>query len=170
MTRLSLIAALAKNRVIGADNALPWRLPEDLKHFKALTMGHPVIMGRKTFESIGKPLPGRRNIVVTRSGNFRAEGCEVVDSPEAALRASAGLAEEVFVIGGAELYRAFLDQADCMYLTEIDRDVEGDARFPDFIRDEWQEVSREPVPGAALPCAFVTYRRLNQVTVGARSR
>jgi dihydrofolate reductase len=81
MTRLSLIAALAKNRVIGADNALPWRLPEDLKHFKALTMGHPVIMGRKTFESIGKPLPGRRNIVVTRSGNFRAEGCEVVDSP-----------------------------------------------------------------------------------------
>jgi dihydrofolate reductase len=167
---VSLIAALAKNRVIGAGNALPWRLPEDLKHFKALTMGHPVIMGRKTFESIGKPLPGRRNIVVTRSQSFRAEGCEVVDSPDAALRAAADQAEEVFVIGGAELYRAFLDRADCLYLTEIDRDVEGDAWFPDIDRNEWQESSREPVAGAALPCAFVTYRRSDRVREGARSR
>ena len=170
MTRVSLIAALAKNRVIGAGNALPWRLPEDLKHFKALTMGHPVIMGRKTFESIGKPLPGRRNIVVTRSKSFRAKGCEIVDSPEAVLRAVAGNADEVFVIGGAELYCAFLDHADRMYLTEIDRDVEGDVRFPNFDRDQWQEISRDPVAGAALPCAFVTYCRLDPIREAARSR
>jgi dihydrofolate reductase len=170
MTRLCLIAALAKNRVIGAGNALPWRLPEDLKHFKALTMGHPVIMGRKTFDSIGKPLPGRRNIVITRSTSFRAEGCEIADSPEAALHALEDCAEEVFVIGGAELYGAFLDRADCMYLTEIDREVEGDARFPEFDRDQWQETSREAVAGAALPCAFVTYRRFDRIRADARSR
>jgi dihydrofolate reductase len=167
---ISLIAALAKNRVIGAGNALPWHLPEDLKHFKALTMGHPVIMGRRTFDSIGKPLAGRRNIVVTRSRSFRAEGCEIVDSPESALQAVAGGGEEAFVIGGAELYGAFLDHADRLYLTEIARDIEGDVRFPDFDRDQWQEISREPVAGAALPCAFVTYCRLDPIREAARNR
>jgi len=167
---VSLIAALAKNHVIGAGNALPWRLPEDLKRFKALTIGHPVVMGRKTFESIGRALPGRRNIIVTRSASFRAGGCEVVESPEAALLAAAGDKHEVFIIGGAELYRAFIDLAECMYLTEIDADVEGDAWFPEFDRTQWQESSREPVAGAALPCAFVTYLRVNRVREGARNR
>jgi dihydrofolate reductase len=163
MRRVSLIAALAKNRVIGAGNALPWRLPEDLKHFKALTMGHPVIMGRKTFESIGKPLPGRTNIVVTRSPGFTAAGCTVVDSPAAALAAAfaeAGRGEEAFVIGGAELYRALFDSADTLYLTEIDQAIEGDAWFPEFDLKQWQETARVPANGAALPCAFVTYKRL----------
>jgi dihydrofolate reductase len=158
MTRVSLVAALAKNRVIGAGNALPWRLPEDLKHFKALTMGHAIIMGRKTFESIGRALPGRSNIVVTRFPAFVAPGCIVVDSPAAAL-AACNSNDEVFVIGGAELYRALLDRADCMHLTEIDRVFEGDAWFPEFDSQQWQEISRQRVPGAALPCAFVVYRR-----------
>jgi dihydrofolate reductase len=153
---------MAKNRVIGANNTLPWRLPEDLKHFKALTLGHPVVMGRKTFESIGKPLPGRTNIVVTRSPGFAATGCLVVNSPEAAL-AVAFAAEggnEACVIGGAELYRALLGRADCIYLTEIDREVEGDAYFPELDPKQWQEVERVQVPEAAISCAFVTYRRL----------
>lgn len=157
-----MIAALAKNRVIGAGNALPWRLPEDLRHFKALTMGHPVIMGRKTFESIGKPLPGRFNIVVSRSPAFTAAGCCVVDSPAAAL-AACNSHHEAFVIGGAELYRALLERADVMHLTEIDCEIEGDAWFPEFDRKLWREVAREPVPGAALPCAFVTYRRVDAI-------
>jgi dihydrofolate reductase len=156
--RVSLIAALAKNRVIGANGTLPWRLPEDLKRFKALTMGHPIIMGRKTFESIGRPLPGRQNIVVTRNADFAAAGCAVVKSPEAAL-AACDNAEEAFVIGGAELYRAFLDTADRMILTEIEQVVEGDAYFPEFERSQWRETAREPVAGAALPCFFVTYER-----------
>jgi dihydrofolate reductase len=158
MTRVSLVAALAKNRVIGAGNALPWRLPEDLKHFKALTMGHPVVMGRKTFESIGRPLPGRTNIVVTRSPAFSALGCTIVEAPDAALAACSG-DDEVFVIGGAELYGALLDRADFMHLTEINRNFDGDAWFPEFDRRQWQEISRRPVAGAALPCAFVVYMR-----------
>lgn len=159
MTRITLVAAMAKNRVIGANNTLPWRLPEDLRHFKALTMGHPVIMGRKTFESIGKALPGRTNIVVTRSPAFAAEGCIIVDSPASAL-ATCGGGGEAFVIGGAEMYRALLDRADCMHLTEIGCEFDGDAWFPEFDRSEWREISREQVTGASLPCEFVTYRRL----------
>jgi dihydrofolate reductase len=162
MTRVSLVAALAKNRVIGARNALPWRLPEDLRHFKTLTMGHPVIMGRKTFESIGRPLPGRSNIVVTRAPEFAAPGCIIVNSPAAALAACSG-DDEAFVIGGAELYRALLERADVMHLTEIDRVFEGDAWFPEFDRQQWQEISRQPVAGAALPCAFVVYRRTQSI-------
>jgi dihydrofolate reductase len=163
MTCVSLVAAMAKNRVIGTANALPWRLPEDLRRFKALTMGHPVIMGRKTFESIGRPLPGRTNIVVTRSNAFAAAGCRTVDSPAAALAACSG-EHKVFIIGGEQLYRTLLERADLMYLTEIDRSFEGDAWFPEFDRQQWQEISREPVPGATLPCAFVVYRRLTPAT------
>ena len=140
--RLALIAAIAANGVIGSDNALPWRLPEDLKRFKALTLGHPVIMGRKTYESIGRPLPGRRNIVVTRNADWRTEGCETAASLEAALAACGG-AEEVFVIGGAQLYAAALPLARRLYLTEIRADFPGDARFPAFDRDAWRETSRE---------------------------
>ncbi len=140
--RVSLVAAVAQNGVIGRDGELPWRLPGDLRYFKALTLGKPVVMGRKTWESIGRPLPDRRNVVITRSPEYAADGAEVVSSPEAALSLLAGEAE-VMVIGGEAVYRAFLDRATRIYLTEVDANVEGDARFPDLDRSEWVEAFRE---------------------------
>ena len=149
--RVSLVAALATNRVIGRGNALPWHIPEDLKRFKALTLGHPVIMGRKTFESIlailGKPLPGRLNIVLTRSSlpSTLDNLTEVrrVSSLEQAIQA-AGETDEVFVIGGAEIYALALPLADRLYLTEILADVNGDTFFPVRDEAEWREISRQP--------------------------
>ena len=141
--RLSLIAAVAANGVIGSDNALPWRLPEDLKHFKALTLGHPVIMGRKTYEPIGRPLPGRRNIVVTRNPDYRAEGCETRNTLEAALATCQYDGAEIFVIGGAQVYAAALPLAQRLYLTEIHAGFAGDAHFPAFDRNTWRETARE---------------------------
>ncbi|MDH3198911.1 MAG: dihydrofolate reductase [Candidatus Krumholzibacteria bacterium] len=165
MARITLVAALARNRVIGRRNELPWRLPEDLRRFKALTMGHPVIMGRRTYESIlaaiGRPLPGRLSIVVTRSPDYAAPGCVVAASLEAAF-AAAEPATKVFVIGGAEIYREALASAHCLQLTEIDADFDGDAWFPDLPPGAWQEVSREShPPGAefAHRYAFVVYER-----------
>ncbi|HHJ18122.1 MAG TPA: type 3 dihydrofolate reductase [Gammaproteobacteria bacterium] len=143
--RVALIAALAENRVIGRDNQLPWRVPADLKHFKALTMGKPIIMGRKTWESIGRPLPGRDNIVVTRDAGYRAEGCKVVHSVAEALQA-AGDAGEAMIIGGANLYEQTLDVADRLYLTQIRAEVEGDARFPVIDMQAWREIERESHP------------------------
>ena len=140
--RISLIAALADNRVIGNKNRLPWRLPADLRHFKRVTMGKPLVMGRKTWESIGKPLPGRMNIVVSRDTTFQAEGCVVVHSIEQALDAAAG-ADEVMIIGGADLYAQVLPRADRLYLTEVRAHVEGDSWFPDIAREDWIEVERE---------------------------
>lgn len=138
-----MIAALTTERVIGKENALPWRLPADLKHFKALTMGKPIIMGRKTYESIGRPLPGRHNIVVTRNEAYRAPGCTVVHTIEAAL-AAAGDVSEVMVIGGSHLFEALLPQADRLYLTIIDEKIEGDTYFPPWDEQEWRELSRSP--------------------------
>jgi dihydrofolate reductase len=146
--RLSFIVAMAKNRVIGRDNALPWKLPEDLRHFKATTLGHPIVMGRKTWESIGRPLPGRQNIVVTRNRGFQAPGAVVVHSLDEAL-AAATPAEEVFLIGGAQLYVDALPRADRIHLTEIDREFEGDAYFPLLPAFQWREVSREGHVAAA---------------------
>ena len=154
MPLVSLVAALARNRVIGAGNRMPWHLPEDLRRFKRLTMGAPVIMGRKTHQSIGKPLPGRRNIVVTRRPGAAWAGCEVAHSLGAALALAAG-APEVFVIGGAELYRLALPRADRLYLTLIDADYAGDALFPEIDPAQWRETAREPGAGFA----FVTYQR-----------
>jgi dihydrofolate reductase len=162
MLTLSLIAACARNRIIGRDNKMPWHLPADLKRFKAVTMSHPVIMGRKTFESIlaslGKPLPGRSNIIVTRNAQFRADGCITVHSLEAAL-AACGAAAEAFVIGGGEIYRQALPLARRIYLTEIDAEFEGDARFPEFDKTVWRESAREThaTGDAGLAYAFVTY-------------
>lgn len=151
---LSLLAAVAANGVIGKDNALPWHLPADLKRFKALTLGHPIIMGRKTFQAIGRALPGRHNIVVTRQPDYRAPGCTVATSLAAALGCARD-ADEVFVIGGAELYRAALPLAERLYLTEIAAAFDGDARFPDYDRAAWHEVSREhQAAGVAAPFAF----------------
>jgi dihydrofolate reductase len=156
---ISLIVAMAKNRTIGIDNTLPWRCPEDLKHFKALTMGHHMIMGRKTFDSIGKPLPGRTTVVVTRNPELKIEGCVMAHSLQEAIAACED--DEVFIVGGAEIYAQALPLADTLYVTEIQQDVEGDAHFPEFDRAEWKEVARdkrsqsEPQP---LEYHFVTYQ------------
>jgi dihydrofolate reductase len=161
---LVLIAAVAKNGVIGNANALPWHLPEDLKHFKQLTTGHAVIMGRKTWESLPerfRPLPGRLNIVVTRDSAYIAAGATVVHSlPEAVKVGGGGTAQTLFVIGGAELYRHALPLAQRLELTEIDADFVGDAYFPAFDRNEWCETGRcAATSSAGLGYAFVTYGR-----------
>ncbi len=153
---ISMIAAMAKNRVIGRDGALPWRIPEDLRHFREVTMGHPVIMGRKTFEQIGHPLPGRLNIVLTRQRDYQAPGCHVCHSLADALEVCAG-AEEVFICGGGELYRQTISMADRIHLTVIDRECAGDTFFPD-IPDEFIETRR--CDGREnIPCVFVLYER-----------
>lgn len=139
--KLSLIAAMAHNRVIGHKNQLPWHLPADLQHFKAITLGKPIIMGRKTFEAIGKPLPNRTNIVMTTNSSWSAEGVVVVGSWEQALKAC-GSAEEAMVIGGEQLYRQALPRADKLYITLIDADIQGDAFFPDWSVSDWHEVER----------------------------
>lgn len=165
MATLSIIVAQARNRVIGRDNKMPWHLPADLKHFKALTLSHPVIMGRKTFESIiaslGKPLPGRDNIVISRNAHFSAPGCIVAGSLEHALTACAN-APEAFVIGGGEIYRQALPLAQRLYLTEIDADFDGEARFPEFDKTTWNETARRSFPAgeAGFGYAFVTYEKL----------
>ena len=162
---LSLIAALDRNRLIGAGGALPWRLPEDLRHFKALTWGKPVLMGRKTWDSLGRPLPGRRNIVITRQPGWQAAGAETVHGLEAAL-ALCGEAPEVMVIGGAEIYRQALPLARRLYLTEIDAAFTGDAWFPERDGRHWRETARETRFTAGPPpltYAFVRYDRVEAV-------
>jgi dihydrofolate reductase len=158
---LSLIVAMAQNRTIGVNNTLPWRCPEDLKHFKALTMGHHMIMGRKTFDSIGKPLPGRTTVIVTRNAGLQVAGCLVAHSLNDAITACKD-DDEIFIVGGAELYAQALPLVDTLYITEIQQEVDGDAHFPEFDRSAWLEIAREvrsqtePQP---LHYHFVTYRR-----------
>ena len=142
MTRLSLIVAMDENRLIGSDNALPWHLPADLAYFKRTTMGKAIVMGRKTFESIGRPLPGRRNIVVSRNPDFSAAGCEVVADIDGALAICAG-DEEIMLIGGASLYRQILPRADRLYLTLIHHAFDGDTWFPELNPDQWREENRQ---------------------------
>ncbi len=139
---ISLIVAMAKNGVIGRDNRLPWRLPADLAHFKRVTMGKPMVMGRKTWESLPGLLPGRRHIVVTRDRHYHAEGCTLVHSLEQALEV-AGEVPEVMVVGGGTIYKELLPQADRLYLTQVDTEVDGDARFPEIDFSQWRELSRE---------------------------
>lgn len=160
MTLLTLIVARARNGTIGRDNTLPWRLPEDLQHFKRTTMGAPVIMGRKTWDSIGRPLPGRRNIVVSRNQDLKLEGAEVAASLEDAQRLCVGV-EQVFLIGGAQLYAEALPSADRLIVTEIDADIAGDAFFPAVDRARWLEAARETHHSVAngFDYAFVTYER-----------
>ena len=146
--RLVLIAAMAKNRTIGINNTLPWRLPEDLQHFKALTVGRPIVMGRKTWESLGRPLPGRAHFVVSRDENYRHEAIQVFTSLPDAIRAAKEAAskagvEEIFVIGGADIYGQALLLADRLELTEINQEFAGDAFFPAISAQDWKEVSRE---------------------------
>ncbi|WP_199101609.1 dihydrofolate reductase [Aquitalea sp. ASV11] len=156
---LTLVAAKARNGVIGINNTLPWHLPEDLKHFKAVTLGKPVLMGRKTYDSIGRPLPGRRNIVITRQSDWQADGVEVAHSLEQALEMADGVAE-VCLIGGADLYRQAMALADALRLTEIDADFDGDACFPEVSTADWQEVARSSFTSdKGLQYAFVDYQR-----------
>lgn len=156
---ITIIAAIARNGVIGRDNRLIWHIPRDLRRFKRLTMGHALIMGRKTFDSIGRPLPGRRNIVITRQSNFAPDGVEVVHSLEQAL-ALVGDAP-AFVIGGGEIYRQALPRAERLELTLVDADFEGDVRFPEIDWREWTEAERrtleasESVPFDYSFCTFV---------------
>ena len=140
--KIYLVAAVAANQIIGRDGQLPWHLPEDLKHFKRLTLGHPVIMGRRTWESLGRPLPGRDNIVVTRQAGYEAPGAAVASSLEAALALCAG-ASVAFVIGGEQLFAESLPLAAGLILTEIHREYPGDVRFPAYDRSRWRETQRE---------------------------
>ena len=159
-----MIAAMAKDRVIGKDNDMPWHLPADLKHFKAVTLGKPVIMGRRTLESIGRALPGRQNIVITRDANYQFDGVDIVSSPEEALAKVEG-SSEVMIIGGGKIYEHFLEQANTLYLTFIDLDVAGDTRFPDYNAvAQWQEIDcelHEPDEKNRYAYKFVTLSKLS---------
>ncbi|MEV3821011.1 type 3 dihydrofolate reductase [Aeromonas dhakensis] len=160
---ISMIAAMAHDRVIGLDNQMPWHLPADLAHFKRVTLGKPVLMGRKTFESIGRPLPGRRNLVISRNPDYRADGVEVIDSVDAALALLAGSdVAELMVIGGGHLYGQLLPRADRLYLTRIDLAVEGDTCFPAFDEGDWSCIEREshqPDEKNPHPYRFETWQR-----------
>ncbi len=161
---ISLIAAMDRRRLIGVENRLPWYLPADLRHFKRVTMGKPILMGRKTYESIGRPLPGRHNIVVTRDRAFSAEGCTVVPSVDKAL-AAAGPSPELVVVGGASFYAQLIHSAERMYLTLIDAEFEGDTFFPTYQSTDWREVSRDdfqPDEENIYPYSFVVLERVKR--------
>ncbi len=160
--RIAMIACMARDGVIGKDNRMPWHLPADLKHFKAVTLGKPVVMGRKTYESIGRPLPGRHNIVISRQADYAPDGVTVVADIEAALTA-AGEVEEVMIIGGGQLYAAMLPRAQRLYLTRVALTVEGDTRFPRLDEEEWQELAceqRAADEANPYPMEFVTLARI----------
>jgi dihydrofolate reductase len=159
MTTVSLIVAVANNNVIGLNNTLPWHLPEDLKRFRALTTGHHIIMGRKTYESLNRLLPDRTTVIVTRNPDYRVEGAVIAHSLEAAI-AQCQQDDEVFIIGGAELYKEALLMADKLYMTQIELEVPGDAYFPPFDMAAWERVSYEPhIAASGLPFSYATYIR-----------
>ncbi len=160
--KISLIVAMASNRVIGLNNQLPWHLSADLKKFKRITMGHPILMGRKTFESIGRPLPGRTNIVISRDPDYHSSQCLIFNDIASALAHCQDEAE-LFVIGGASFYSALLPQADCIYLTAIHQDFSGDTFFPEISDHQWQEVAREDITDdltVPFSYSFITLARL----------
>lgn len=153
---------MAANRAIGLNNIMPWHLSADLKKFKQITMGSPILMGRKTYESIGRPLPGRRNIIISRNSSYQQLGCEVFNSIEKAL-ASCQLHNEIFVIGGATFYESMLPVSDKLYLTEINKEFEADTFFPAINRDEWREIAREDISDDSsvdFSYSFLTLERL----------
>ena len=160
MTKISIVVAIAANNAIGKDNQLLWRLPNDLKHFKQITSGHTIIMGRKTYDSVGKPLPNRRNIVITRQ-NINIDGCEVVKSLDSALALCAD-EPEVFIVGGAEIYKQAILLTDTIYLTIVHHNFEGDTYFPEIKADEWKETEREdhkPDEKHEFAYSFITLER-----------
>jgi dihydrofolate reductase len=150
---ISMVVAIGENRVIGRDGGLPWHIPSDLKLFKQTTMGKPIVMGRKTWESLGRPLPGRPHVVITRDRSYEALGASVVHDLDQALSVAYGMAvalkeEEIMIIGGAEIYRLAMAKADRLYLTEVGLSPHGDAFFPEFDVDQWQEISRTAFPSS----------------------
>jgi len=153
---INIIVAMSKNKVIGNANTLIWHLPEDLKRFKQLTTGNTIVMGRKTYESIGRPLPNRRSIIITRDTNYKVDGCEVVNSLEEALELSNN---NCFIIGGGEIYRQALDKADRLYITKIEKEFEGDTTFPSFINGEWYESNYEEFKNDEFEYSFIQYER-----------
>ena len=155
--KIVLIAAMAKNRVIGRGNAIPWHIPSELQRFKTMTMGHTLVMGRKTFESIGRPLPGRKTIIVTRNPEYRAAGCLVAQSLTAAI-ALCPETETIFIAGGGEIYREALPLAEAIYLTVLDREVEGDILFPEFDPSQFRMVSQERLHSTE-PYTFTVFSR-----------
>lgn len=158
---ISLIAAMGRNRVIGQNNTLPWRLPADMRHFRRVTLGKPVLMGRKTFESLGRPLAGRTNIIITRDTTYAAPDCRVVHSVDEALMAASG-SDEIMVLGGADIFAQFLPHAARLYLTCVHGDFDGDAFFPPYDPDAWVETVRtEQAADAENPyaCSFLTLER-----------
>ena len=164
--QISIIVAMAENRVIGRAGGLPWRIPGDLRRFKEVTMGKPIVMGRRTYQSIGRPLPDRPNIVITRDETFQAEGLHVVHGFDQALEKAAQLVNdgEVIIIGGAEIYRMALESASRLYLTEVHENAEGDTHFPNFDRSRWQEISRDDHPNAdgdAPGHSFIVLERID---------
>ena len=162
--KISLIVAMAANRAIGLDNKMPWHLSADLKKFKAITMGSPIVMGRKTYESIGRPLPGRSNIIISRNLDYQQAGCLVFNDIKAAIEASSKDAEEIFIIGGAELYKATLPHADNLYLTVINQDFDGDTFFPEIDFKAWTEASREDIsddPSVNFSYSFLKLSKTN---------
>jgi dihydrofolate reductase len=159
---ISIIVAASENGVIGVQGELPWKLSDDLRRFKQLTMGKPIVMGRKTWDSIGRPLPGRQNIVITRQANFDAPGCDVVASPDAAV-AVAGDADELMVIGGSEVYALFLADAARVYLTRVHAQIEGDAYFPVLDATEWELVDEARHPADERNEFDFSFRRFERI-------
>jgi len=163
--KISLIVAMSSNRVIGLNNQMPWHLSADLKKFKKITMGSPILMGRKTYESIGKPLPGRTNIILSRNLEYQQDGCLVFNDLKTALKKACESAKEIFVIGGADLYEATLPIANAIYLTIINKEFQGDAFFPDIDLSYWSEVEREDInddPDVAFSYSFLKFEKANQ--------
>lgn len=175
--KLAMIVAMAKNNVIGLDNDMPWHLPADLQWFKKTTLGSPIIMGRKTYESIGRPLPGRLNIILSRDADLTIEGCTVVNSIEAAMQIAEDannnsdntdatdtkIHDEVFITGGSHLYNTFLEQTDTLYLTLIDAELTGDTFFPDYTKYNWQEISRNEHPADDKNPYALTFLKLERI-------
>ena len=160
---INIVVAKASNNVIGAKNDLIWHLPNDLKHFKSITSGHPIIMGRKTFESLGRPLPNRTNIVVTRDQNWNAEGIEIASSLPKAIEAAKKIDDDIYIIGGGNIYKQAMELADVLYITEVHHEFDGDTYFPEIDLDDWEEVERENcTKDEKHPYAysFVTYKRI----------
>ena len=159
-----MVVAASINNVIGRQGKLPWHIPEDLRRFRQLTIGKPIVMGRRTYDSIGRPLPGRRNIVISRQQRLRIDGCEVVASPDEALLLAAG-AEEVMIIGGERVYEAFLSRAERIHMTRVHVSVEGDAFFPNLHPEEWQVLSSQEHPATAERAVAFTFESFGRIAL-----
>ena len=166
--KISLIVAMANNRVIGLDNKMPWHLSADLKKFKSITMGSPILMGRKTYESIGRPLPGRTNMIISRNLDYQQEGCLVFNDLNTALETASQSTKEVFIIGGSDLYKAILPLANVIYLTLINKDFQGDTFFPEIDFNEWSEVAREDIKDDPSVYFSYSFLKLEKATLIAQ--